>query len=565
MLGAGRLLAALAAMPLAAIACTPAQYASWADKDAYLAIKQGQKAALTETHSFDITYSPITSTQPAARTITFGDKTIYLGEGPTTILTLDDSLTIALHNSRSFQTQKESLYTAALAVMNGRRGWDWPLLDGNVTGNASAVAINDDGTTYAGAASVGPTLTQKLRHGGMIALAASLGLATDFTTWRNATVGSVLSANYTQPLLRGAWADSAYEPQYRLERNLIISIYGYERFTQTFATGIVTDYYSVLQQRDRVENDVINIRRLKETAALTKVLVEGGQSARIEQDQADQNLLDAQVLYQQDLETYHNKLDQFKITLGLPIAASVELDYPAALQELNKAGPQPMKVDETAAVDIALQTRPDVLTQAAQLRDAQRNVELAADNFLPELNAQLSISAVSEPPHNFTNVQFDRHTRSAGLTLNYPLDQTDNRDNYRNAVIASAKARRDLDEFLDTVRLQVRESYRSLMQARTSYDLQARSVEIANRRTKLAALQQKEGQATARDVLEAETALLAAKNGLTSALVQYTTTRLSFLATLGMLWIDEKGLIHERDNPFKFDAIQRRYPYVAQK
>ena len=143
------------------------------------------------------------------------------------------------------------------------------------------------------------------------------------------------------------------------------------------------------------------------------------------------------------------------------------------------------------------------------------------------------------------------------------MDQTDNRDAYRNAIINLAGAKRNFAAFVDGVRLEVRQSYRTLLQSRRSYELQKRSVEIARRRRKLASLQQKEGEASARDVLEAEEALRSAQNGLTAALISYTTTRLEFLASLGMISVDEKGQIHERAKPFEFNRLTRRYPYVA--
>jgi outer membrane protein TolC len=150
------------------------------------------------------------------------------------------------------------------------------------------------------------------------------------------------------------------------------------------------------------------------------------------------------------------------------------------------------------------------------------------------------------------------------VNFDYPIDQTSNRDAYRQSLIAQDKAQRDLALFLDGVRLEVRESYRTLLVSRSSYDIQVHSLEIAKRRRKLAALQQKEGQASARDVLEAEQALLSAQNALAQALVDYTTTRLNFLGKLGMLSVDEKGQIHERTQSFEFNAIERLYPYVRQ-
>lgn len=557
--------AAMSYLLIMAGGCTPTQYARQADSAAYGAIQCTQKVFLDKCQTFDITYKPFGQTSAGAP-IKVGQKTILLGSADAPVkLTLDEALEIALRNSRDFQDRKEQLFADALAVMNGRQGWEWPQLLGDVTGDAQRTVVNKGPEANIGAARADPAFLQRLRDGGLLTFGYALDLATDFTAWKNTSVGSLMDANFTQPLLRDAWHGFAYEPQYRLERNFVFQVYDYERFTQTFAASIVTRYYRVLEQRDRLENQASNIQRLKETFSLTKLLVENGEVSRIQQDQAEQNLLQSEVRYQQNQQAYRDALDQFKLLLGLPLSAGVELNYPEALEELNAAGPLPFPVEEQEAVQIAFGSRPDVLIQSAQVRDASRDVELAANNFLPQLDVQLGISAPGTPPRDFARTRFDRHTRQARVVFDYDLNQTDNRDTYRLALIAQDRAARNLSEFLDTVRLDVRQNYRQLVQSRRSYDLQVQSVEIAKRRRKLAALQQKEGQASARDVLEAEEDLRDAQDGLTSALLDYTTTRLQFLAALGMLYVDDKGAINERKEPARFDAIKRCYPYVAQE
>ena len=63
-------------------------------------------------------------------------------------------------------------------------------------------------------------------------------------------------------------------------------------------------------------------------------------------------------------------------------------------------------------------------------------------------------------------------------------------------------------------------------------------------------------------MLEAEAALNSSLNGLTSSLVNYTITRLNFLASLGMLDVDVEGTLTERETPFGYDRLQERYPYL---
>lgn len=542
--------------------CTPSEYARQADLAGESMIASARQVAFGESKPLGINFRPMTikGTGPEAH-IEVGGREILVADEEPGILGLQDSLAIAFRNSIDFQNRREELFLSALSVANARRGWDWPRLGGQVEGEAFREVQNKGATVNSGLFSAGPTLAQRLKDGGTLAVAATLQLATDMMGGEGTSVGSLIEGNFTQPLLRGAWRGLAYEPVYRQERDFLIKTYEYDRFAQTFAVDIISNYYQVLRQRDVLMNDSANVERLRRTVSLTRVQVESGTRSRIELDQAQQNLLDAEVRLEQSSQQYRDGLDRFKITLGLPVVVHVELD-PAELADLRESGPRELPFDESTATQIAFSTRPDVLMQAAAVRDAERNIEIAADAFLPRLDAQFSISAGNTGQDDFWNVRTDRHTRRVGLVLNYPIDQTDNRDAYRSAQIAFDRARRQYTQFLDNVRLDVRQTHRLLVQTYRTYELQLRNVEIATRRTQLANLQQTAGLVSARDVLEAEEALRNARNGLTSALVNYTNTRLNFLARLGMIYVTDEGTVNERTEPYEFDRIVRRYAYL---
>lgn len=544
--------------------CTRWQYAEQADKAALRTVEDGQAAVGGDPRPLAIRYSPYAPvSRDEGRVILAAGKTIALDGSNLQRLTLNDCLHIASRSSREFQTQKEAVYTTALALANSRRGWDFPLPAGEITGNASRSVENKGGEVHAGDAGISGSLTQRFMSGGALTLGLGVDLATDLLGWKSTSLGSLVSANFTQPLLRGACRGLAYEDQYRLERDFLLTLLEYERFTQEFAVGIVRQYYSVVQQLDTLENEKSNITRLEETFNLTKTLVEGGIRSQIELDQAEQNLMNARVRLMQDEQRYSNALDAFKIVLGLPIAARVELDYPNALEQLNRIGPLPVPVTRDEAFEVAMRTRPDVLRQAASVRDADRDVEIAADRFLPLLDVTLGVSAANAGPRDAAAIRFERHTRFASASFQYDLDQTDNRDAYRNAMLTRDRQRREWDRFVDSLRLDIRQSYRQLMFSQQTYELRLKNVEIAKRRRKLAVLQQKEGEASARDVLEAEDDLRTAQNNVTDALVTYTTTRLELMATLGLLAVDEEGLLHELRKPFEYDRVRQRYPHLG--
>ncbi|MFP4052559.1 MAG: TolC family protein [Phycisphaerae bacterium] len=547
-------------LALWAAGCTPDQYADQADRAAGATLRMGHEIVFGQPREFELEYeAPRT---PADSIVLDGEKLPLNGSRPIR-LDLSEALTIAFRSSRRLQDRKEELYRQALAVANARRGWDWALVDGQLTGDFDHEKVAKGGDTTTGGAAVGPTLRQRFIHGGVLALGATLDLATDFMGGSDSTIGSLLGANFTQPLLQGAWRGLAYEQQYRLERNFVFSVFEYERFTQEFGTQIISDYYNVIRRQNELENEKATIERLRTALKLTSVLVVNGEATVVDQDQAVRRLLTAELRFESSRQDYQDTLDRFKVTLGLPARSQVELEYKDELTKLLAIEPEKFGFDEGYAIHTALMARPDVLVQRAQIRDARRNVTIAADKFLPQLDLELGITAPGTEKREFWRMQFDRHTRTAKLRLEYNLDQTDNRDAYRLSLIAMDKARRDLAQFTDQVRLDVRQEFRTLRRAVRSYEVQVERVRVARRSRKLALLKQREGQASTRDVLDAEEELRSAQIGLTAEIVRYETTRLRFLATLGLLDVTEDGRIHVRENPNRFDRIAERYPYVG--
>ncbi len=541
-------------------------FAKWADRDAYGTISEGQSFALGKPYQFDISYDPV-----ACETYL---KTKENEKGDAVeVLTLADALKVAFKNSRSFQTQKESLYRAALSLATVSRGWQTVLPGGSVNGTAEKARTHNgppkngtDQTSEYISSNGKFSLTRRVVGGGLLTLGASVTFLKDFLGLSDTQIGSLVEGSFTQPLLRGAWRGLAYEEQHRLERDFLIRIYEFDRYRQTFAVDIMDEYYGVLTLKDSLENSRTNVKRLRTAYLVTKAMVDGGQLTSAQQDQAEQNLLSAQIAYEQTQLAYSNALDNFKISLGLPIAKELTLDYPGALERLNRKGPQPLPFTETAATGTSLKTDTNLLKARKLVRDAGRDVVIAADRFLPQLDLTLagSVPGTDNDGNNDEPWRLQTHhaTTRAQLSLHYELDQTPNRDAYRNAQIAYEHAKRNLSENRDIAALNVRNSFRSLKQSRQNFMLQVRSVEIAKRRTRLVAIQRKQGQASTRDVLEAEDALKNSLNGLTSSLVNYTITRLTFLASLGMIDVAPDGSLSEREEPFGYDLLQKRYPYL---
>jgi outer membrane protein TolC len=80
------------------------------------------------------------------------------------------------------------------------------------------------------------------------------------------------------------------------------------------------------------------------------------------------------------------------------------------------------------------------------------------------------------------------------------------------------------------------------MRQRESRRIQAKALSVAETRVKSTTLFFEAGRIQIRDLLEAQEALVTAKNALTSAIVDYRVAELEFQRDAGLLRVDEGGL-----------------------
>ena len=102
-------------------------------------------------------------------------------------------------------------------------------------------------------------------------------------------------------------------------------------------------------------------------------------------DETQQSKLEAWDRFIGAQESYKQLLDRFKITLGLPTEADIELDSNelTALEAIEIVEPNYV-VDEL--INIAFEHRLDLLNDRDQVEDTERKIAVAADNLGVELN-----------------------------------------------------------------------------------------------------------------------------------------------------------------------------------
>jgi outer membrane protein TolC len=228
----------------------------------------------------------------------------------------------------------------------------------------------------------------------------------------------------------------------------------------------------------------------------------------------------------------------------LPADAPVELNEPSR----EKAGP--LEIDEVLAIRLSLDNRLDLRVAQGEVYDAQRAVVVAADALGAELTLFGSAEfgqgrSVSSADADDARIRADEGRYSALLTLDLPFERTSERNSYRTSVIALEQAVRGVQSLEDQIKIAIRSELRNLLQARESLYTQAKAVYIAEKRVKSVNLFLEAGRAQIRDLLEAQEALLSARNGLTSAAINYRIGELEIQRDMGLLKVNEKGMWKE--------------------
>jgi len=570
-----RILVAIGCLAAVGAGCSPSHYTADADREVYGIVADTSAKTLGRVHDFTVRpavnlpdmleaarskprmpapAAPEHPEPPADAAVDVEQQTTFETVVPENLpppvpepgpdaarLTMADALRVAVRASRDYQTQKETVYLTALALTFERYLFrPHPF----ATGTVNFVNEQDGGRqrSWDPAADVG--VTQALADGAVVAGSIGITALKYLNRELGDTVDSALDFSLTQPLWRGAGRRIVQENLLQAERNAVYAIRTFARFEQEFAVSIASQYLRVLQQRDVVMNNWENYLSLKRGRERAEWLAKAERMAEFQVDQARQDELAAYNRWIVERENYTNDLDAFKITLGIPVTAEVALE-PRELARLGAAGLQQREFDLEDSTAKALGARLDLANTREGLEDANRRVLIAEDGLKGDVDLVASMGYASRAAHpQSARISLTRGDYAIGFNIDLPVDRLGERNALRETQISRQVAARALDLARDNVVLDVRRAGRRLEQARESYEIQQRSVALAERRVDSTQMLLQAGRATQRDVLEAQRALLTARNALTGALVNHTIAGLEFERDVGTLAVDEEGQIH---------------------
>jgi outer membrane protein TolC len=473
---------------------------------------------------------------------------------------LERALETAFRSNRDMITRRESLYLEVLSLLGTRHSYN-PQISALL---ATTFSDSEEGFATYGA-SFSPALQQRLRHGGSLSLSGSSSWsASDGFRIQSVPVdangdgiGDVdedgnpvlellrtdepseydLSAtiSFTQPLLRGFGHAVSHEALIQAERNLIYAVRDFELFREEFSIEVAERFYGLVEQKTSLANQRENLAvsnfQLRKAEALYSI----GRGTQIDLFRAERTDLQDRNGVIQAEQAYELALDRFKTFLGIDIDSELEIvdTQPPEIE---------IRYDPSTAVEIAKANRLDYLSRLQQLEDSERALRLARDELRSDLNLSAAYSLGGANDSSLSGTAADEGAWSVGLSWDLPLDRVDERHNHRARQIAHQRILREFEQFDETLEIEIESSFRELTRVLQSIRIQETLIESQERNLKKAQIDYEAGLVDNREVVDAQQALTAARNGKIREQVNYEISRLRLLQDLGILFVDSKGM-----------------------
>ena len=504
--------------------CEAAKYSQEADDEVYQILSQRSQDVLGRKETHPIA-TELTQRQPSD----VNGSEIILDrfqnvEGR--LITLPESLDLAVKANRTYQFNREKLYLSALSLTGTRHRFAFKVSSSSVDG---AITRGTDGGLD-GSSAGALTLNKLMKAGGSITTSLANDLALYFDG--KPKVPS-LTMNLTQPLLRGAGTDIATEVLTQAERDVVYEVRSFSRYQKTFALGVVNDYLDLLQQADSMRIAYNNYTNRIYFQLETEARVQGGLMSEFEMNRTQQQVYSSKISYINATNTFQNSLDDFKQKLSLPLGTPIRLDL-SVLDEINELGLPTVQVTDESGYYMAITNRLDFLNNIDRFEDSKRKVRVTKQDLLQSLSF---IADASLKDHFYDSFQPENYSSTLKLKLDLPLDQLSERNAYRTSLINFERQVRSLATKLDELRDSIRTNVRNLARQKQSYYTQAQALENAKNQALSTQLRMRLGLpgVSTEDIIRAQDGVTQAEQSLSRALIDYHKTRLNLLLDVGEL------------------------------
>ncbi len=303
-----------------------------------------------------------------------------------------------------------------------------------------------------------------------------------------------------------------------------------EATRQAIKQQTTSAYFQILQYRNMIQVnkeavdtlqahlDNVNAQYRVGTVAKSDVL-----RSQVELANQQQNLVDAQNSYDIAVATFNN-------IVGLPTDTIVDAKENLSYTKYDISLPH--------CTDYALVHRPDGIAMERAWKKAEAQMKAAKAGYRPQLNATVTRSWTGDEPVS-TNLGGIKNSSSDGtagtLLMSWNIfDNNVTEAQVQQAKASMRKAEQQLYETQESIQLDVRKAYLSLLAAEKNIHTTKVAVDQAQEDYKIAQVRYSAGVGTNLDVMDAEEKLIQSQTNYISALYNYNTSKAQLDQAMGL-------------------------------
>lgn len=415
-------------------------------------------------------------------------------------LPLQDAVQLALAHNQGFRQSVLSLLDARSNLTIAQQRWGLSLFGNSQRGDAPD--IGQAGANFSYGALTGGSLTFQS--------VTNLLAASGFEGY---------TALLEQPLLAGRGSASPYYEQLRAARSGYESgVLDYYLARQDLVVLVINAYLDAVQQGQFVAIQQESVNLAEQSVQDAELRLKEGLIIQIDLMRAQLRLAQAQSAEVQARQAQQDSIDRLLLLLGVQVEGAPKL--------VTEVAYQPAPQDVGAAVEYALENRPEMRVSDLTIQDREAALRIARSQRLPALSLVGGLEGSA--------FDFSQQAWTVGLQATVPIGARELHESYNQTQWALLVAEQSQEDLQQQIIAEVRRQARAAEAARANVDIAAKAVEVAQESLRLAQRLVEEGLDTNRNVLDAQNDLTAARTTLVTSKNNYYLAMVSLRRAMGM-------------------------------
>ena len=281
-------------------------------------------------------------------------------------------------------------------------------------------------------------------------------------------------------------------------------------------------YFKFMAARDAVRLATESVERLERYLQDVKLQFEVGVVAKVDVLRSEVELAKAKQTLIEAKNAYDVTMANLNTIIGLPLTTELKVAGDLSYEKYDQA--------LAACMDTALRQRPEIFQATDAAKIAQEAITIARSGYLPTVSASYQ-AGWNDSKFAGTN----NYNWTVYLTTNWTfMDSGLTAGKLKQASEGFKKAKEQLQQTVDAVRLDVQSTYLTLKSAEQSIATSSAAVGLAEEDYKIKVIRYQAGVGTNLDVLDAQVALTTAKNNFLQAMYSYNNFRSKLDKAMGI-------------------------------